>query len=113
RPSFDGRLGAGDCGGGDVQVRDVLEGALCVGRKVGPQPGKPLGLFQVGAGVGCRGVGGTFLYNMVRIIAGTLVYVGLGKLTPQDIADILNCGDRTKAGKTLPPEGLSLIKVEY
>ncbi|MEG1663308.1 MAG: tRNA pseudouridine(38-40) synthase TruA [Clostridia bacterium] len=57
--------------------------------------------------------GNGFLYNMVRIIAGTLVYVGLGKLTPQDIADILNCGDRTKAGKTLPPEGLSLIKVEY
>ena len=54
-----------------------------------------------------------FLYNMVRIIAGTLVYVGMGKLTPEDVENIILSKDRTKAGKTLPPEGLTLVSVEY
>lgn len=57
--------------------------------------------------------GNGFLYNMVRIIAGTLLYVGTGKLTVNDVAEILESGDRTKAGKTLPPEGLCLLSVEY
>lgn len=57
--------------------------------------------------------GNGFLYNMVRIIAGTLVYVGMGKLTPDDVKDIILSRDRTKAGKTLPPEGLTLVSVEY
>ena len=57
--------------------------------------------------------GNGFLYNMVRIIAGTLVDVGLGKIKPEEIKDIINSGDRTRAGKTLPPQGLYLVKVEY
>lgn len=57
--------------------------------------------------------GNGFLYNMVRIIAGTLVYVGMGKLTPDDVKEIINSRDRTRAGKTLPPEGLTLVSVEY
>ncbi len=57
--------------------------------------------------------GNGFLYNMVRIIAGTLVYVGMGKLTPDDVKNIILSKDRTLAGKTLPPEGLTLVKVEY
>ena len=57
--------------------------------------------------------GNGFLYNMVRIIAGTLVYVGMGKLTPEDVKEIILSKDRTKAGKTLPPEGLTLVSVEY
>lgn len=57
--------------------------------------------------------GNGFLYNMVRIIAGTLVYVGMGKLTPEDVEEIILSKDRTKAGKTLPPEGLTLVSVEY
>lgn len=57
--------------------------------------------------------GNGFLYNMVRIIAGTLVYVGMGKLTPEDVKEIILLKDRTKAGKTLPPEGLTLVSVEY
>ena len=57
--------------------------------------------------------GNGFLYNMVRIIAGTLVYVGIDKLSIEDVGDILNGRDRTLAGKTLPPEGLHLISVEY
>ena len=57
--------------------------------------------------------GNGFLYNMVRIISGTLVEVGLGKIMPKDIEDIIKSGDRERAGKTLPPQGLYLVKVEY
>lgn len=57
--------------------------------------------------------GNGFLYNMVRIISGTLVDVGLGKINAVDIPEIILSGDRTRAGKTLPPQGLYLMKVEY
>jgi tRNA pseudouridine38-40 synthase len=57
--------------------------------------------------------GNGFLYNMVRIIAGTLVYCGTGKLSVEQIRGILLSGDRTLAGKTMPPEGLTLTSVEY
>lgn len=57
--------------------------------------------------------GNGFLYNMVRIIAGTLVEVGTGKIKPEDIPNIIKSKEREKAGKTLPPQGLYLVKVEY
>jgi tRNA pseudouridine38-40 synthase len=57
--------------------------------------------------------GNGFLYNMVRILAGTLVYVGLGKIEPEDIPSIIQSLDRTKAGKTLSPQGLTLIAIDY
>lgn len=57
--------------------------------------------------------GNGFLYNMVRIIAGTLVDVGLGKIKPEEIPEIIKDGDRKKSGKTLPPSGLFLMKVMY
>ena len=57
--------------------------------------------------------GNGFLYNMVRIIAGTLVDVGLGKIKPEEITEIINSKERTTAGKTLPPYALYLIRVEY
>ncbi len=57
--------------------------------------------------------GNGFLYNMVRIISGTLVEVGLGNILPQEIPNIIEKKDRSKAGKTLPPQGLYLVKVEY
>ena len=57
--------------------------------------------------------GNGFLYNMVRIISGTLVDVGLGNIKPEEISAIIEKGDRAKAGKTLPPQGLYLVKVEY
>ena len=57
--------------------------------------------------------GNGFLYNMVRIIAGTLVYVGIGKLTPEDVSRILETGDRKAAGKTLGAKGLTLMSVQY
>ena len=57
--------------------------------------------------------GNGFLYNMVRIIVGTLVEVGLGKIEPNEIPKIIEEGKREKAGKTLQPNGLYLVKVEY
>ena len=57
--------------------------------------------------------GNGFLYNMVRIIAGTLVEVGMGNIEPKEIPNIIKEKKREKAGKTLPPQGLYLVKVEY
>ena len=54
-----------------------------------------------------------FLYNMVRIISGTLLDVGLGKTKLEDIPSIIESKDRTKAGKTLPAHGLYLLQVNY
>jgi tRNA pseudouridine38-40 synthase len=57
--------------------------------------------------------GNGFLYNMVRIIAGTLLEVGIGKIKPSEIPEIIESKDRSKAGKTLPPQGLCLVEVKY
>ena len=57
--------------------------------------------------------GNGFLYNMVRIIAGTLLEVGQGKIKPEDVPEIIKSGDRKKAGRTLPPHGLYLVNVNY
>ena len=57
--------------------------------------------------------GNGFLYNMVRIIVGTLVDVGNGKIKPQQVLEILNKKDRKFAGKTMPAKALTLKKVEY
>ncbi|MFR7544725.1 MAG: tRNA pseudouridine(38-40) synthase TruA [Clostridia bacterium] len=57
--------------------------------------------------------GNGFLYNMVRIISGTLVEVGLGKIRPEEIEDIIDSKNRQMAGKTLPPYGLYLVEVNY
>ena len=57
--------------------------------------------------------GNGFLYNMVRIIAGTLVYVGIGKISPEKVGSIIASKDRKQAGKTMPPEGLVLDMVSY
>ena len=54
-----------------------------------------------------------FLYNMVRAITGTVLYAAEGKLTPEDIPEILNSGNRTLAGPTAPPGGLYLTRVWY
>jgi tRNA pseudouridine38-40 synthase len=57
--------------------------------------------------------GDGFLYNMVRIIAGTLVQVGYGRIKPEDIPGIIEGSDRKKAGKTAPAHGLYLMEVYY
>lgn len=57
--------------------------------------------------------GDGFLYNMVRIITGTLVDIGRGKMAPEDMEKIIEAADRTKAGHTAPPYGLYLAEVYY
>ena len=57
--------------------------------------------------------GDGFLYNMVRIITGTLVEVGLGKREPADVRRIIESRDRSEAGHTAPPQGLCLMRVYY
>ena len=57
--------------------------------------------------------GDGFLYNMVRIICGTIVDVGLGKIDANNIPSIIESKDRKMAGKTLPPHGLYLVQVYY
>lgn len=60
-----------------------------------------------------RAIGDGFLYNMVRIIAGTLADVGLGKISPLEIKNILESRDRKLAGRTAPAKGLCLVRIEY
>ena len=54
-----------------------------------------------------------FLYNMVRILTGTMIDVGLGKIDPEDIPTITNSRDRSRAGMTVPACGLYLNRVLY
>ncbi|MCD8300745.1 MAG: tRNA pseudouridine(38-40) synthase TruA [Clostridiales bacterium] len=60
-----------------------------------------------------RVTGSGFLYNMVRIMAGTLVQVGTGKMKPEDMPRILAAKDRRVAGPTAPAKGLTLIRIDY
>lgn len=57
--------------------------------------------------------GNGFLYNMVRIIAGTLIKVGLSQYMPLDVKDMLEKKERTVAGPTAPAHGLTLLGIEY
>ena len=57
--------------------------------------------------------GNGFLYNMVRIMAGTLMEVGCGRMLPEQIPDILKQKDRNVAGPTAPAKGSCLVKYEY
>lgn len=68
------------------------------------EEGKMLSLF-----VTCDG----FLHNMVRAIAGTLIDVGRGRFSPDDMESILESKDRRRAGKTVEGCGLFLVNVEY
>ena len=60
-----------------------------------------------------RITGSGFLYNMVRILAGTLIEVGSGARKPEDMLEIIEAKDRKKAGATAPARGLTLIKIQY
>lgn len=68
---------------------------------------------RVGNVIVIRVTGSGFLYNMVRIIAGTLIRVGSGALAPEQIEIILNACDRSAAGPTAPAHGLTMIGIEY
>lgn len=68
---------------------------------------------QQGRMIVIRVTGNGFLYNMVRIIAGTLLRVGNGSIEPESIPGILEGRDRALAGETARPEGLTLVEIEY
>lgn len=68
---------------------------------------------QQGESVRILVTGDGFLYNMVRIIAGTLMAVGRGKIPPENVAGIIESKDRAKAGQTAEPQGLTLLEIFY
>jgi len=57
--------------------------------------------------------GSGFLKNMVRVMVGTLVELGLGKRLPEDLPSLFESGQRSASGKTAPPQGLCLMEVWY
>lgn len=72
-----------------------------------------LDILDDGSSIELHVSGDGFLYNMVRIITGTLVDVGSGKINPGEITEIIKSKDRSKAGHTAPPYGLYLAEVYY
>jgi len=68
---------------------------------------------EQGADLVIRACGNGFLYNMVRIIAGTLIEAGMGRRKPESMAEILQAGNRSAAGPTAPACGLTLVKYEF
>ena len=72
-----------------------------------------LNIEQCGDEIYIRVTGNGFLHNMVRIIAGTLIDVGRGRLSPQDISKIIDSKKHIGTGKTLDPQGLYLESVIY
>lgn len=69
--------------------------------------------YRMGSRIHISFTGNGFLQQMVRILSGTLIEVGTDKRKPEEMAAILEAGDRSMAGFTAPPEGLFLEKVEY
>lgn len=74
---------------------------------------KDISFFREGNMITMRIQGYGFLYNMVRIIMGTLIDCGTGLKTPESVKDILCACDRSKAGKTAEACGLTLVGIEY
>lgn len=72
-----------------------------------------LDVIQDGREIVLRVKGNGFLYNMVRIIAGTLIKAGTGDIRPQDIPGIIESRDRQLAGSTAPARGLTLVEIDY
>lgn len=72
-----------------------------------------LTIEQTGEELVFRICGNGFLYNMVRIIVGTLLRVGRGFYTPEQVKEILEAKSREAAGVTAPPQGLVLVEIEY
>jgi len=74
---------------------------------------KTISIQERGSGLEIHVIGDGFLYNMVRILVGTLIEVGLGKRTPDSMREILEAKDRQAAGATAPACGLFLTAVMY
>lgn len=90
----------------DSRVRTIYEANLYVNRD--PLPGD-----DQACSIHFEFTGNGFLYNMVRIMVGTLIQIGQGKRRPADMQSILAARDRSQAGPTAVPHGLTLWSVEY
>lgn len=86
---------------------EVLEQPLAVNERGVSSQRSPERLLTI------RVRGNGFLYNMVRIIAGTLVEVGRGHIRPEEVEGIIAACDRAKAGPTAPARGLRLVEIKY
>ncbi len=103
-------------------VGPVRDGECMEGSQGGPflqdpqadsaQPSRD-GIRREGSQIDIYVTGNGFLYNMVRIIAGTLIDVGQGRLRPEDIKAILEARDRSAAGQTAPAKGLTLVGYDW
>jgi len=74
---------------------------------------KEIKILQENENITIRITGNGFLYNMVRIIAGTLIRVGRGYYEPERVKEILEAKERTEAGVTAPANGLVLVEIKY
>ena len=74
---------------------------------------KEIQILQENETIILRITGNGFLYNMVRIIAGTLIRVGRGYYEPERVKEILEAKERTEAGVTAPANGLTLVEIDY
>ena len=74
---------------------------------------KRLGVIHEGTGIRLEFEGDSFLYKMVRNITGTMIEIGKGKRSIEEIRSILAAKDRRKAGRAAPPHALFLVRVEY
>ena len=70
-------------------------------------------VYEDGSGLTFAVTGSGFLYNMVRIMVGTLVDIGTGKIPHGELVQILEAGDRAAAGHTAPPQGLYMAEVYF
>ena len=91
----------------EVECRPLTE----AGTPVPPASGEAVNAADQLLTIRVKGNG--FLYNMVRIIAGTLVEVGRGHIKPEEVAGIIAAKDRAKAGPTAQARGLRLVEIEY
>jgi tRNA pseudouridine38-40 synthase len=100
----------------ETSVRTIFEITVARGQggEAGRSPPAPQGVEPIGAELVVIEVEADgFLYNMVRAIVGTLVEVGQGKRDESWPAQVLEARDRRMAGRTAPPQGLFLVRVEY
>lgn len=96
----------------DIEVLESAAGSMSQASQTGT--GYSGGTSDIAAKmIVIRVIGNGFLYNMVRIIAGTLIQVGKGQKTPEDVRHMLDERNRCAAGQTAPPQGLTLIKIDY
>lgn len=105
-PVKDNPVSGGYYDSGDVRMRhqaDYTDSA----------PEYPQDIDGGGSRIVIRISGSGFLYNMVRIIAGTLIEVGCGKYGPERVKEMLESQDRQAAGPTAPPQGLRLVRIVY